>query len=352
MFNATRRVLWAGLWLGALVFEAGGFGQNYISIIVVPHVPGSPAHQTFPYSINEQGVIAGYYTFGSGLTPHGFVRATDGTITPFDPPGVPVSGTFAFSINAAGAITGYYVGGTFPFTNHGFVRSPEGNFVFFDPPGSTSTTAVSINGGGAITGYYFDASNVKHGFVRSADGTLTSFDPPGSTATTAVSVNASGAIAGYDEVKDITHGFVRQPNGTFVTFDPPESTGTTVQGINNAGVITGYYTVASGQKIGFVRAADGTITSFQAGFSTFPTSINAAGAVTGSYVDSSGTSGQNFVRAPDGSITSFVPLPTPVLGFFCGGSAFPTSINNNGAIVGWCFTGVPNPSIIGFARFQ
>src|SRR5215472_6036492 len=118
------------LWLGAFVFESAIFCQSYVKFYVVPPPGLTPAKQTFPNSINELGQIAGYYTFGSGDTPHGFLRAADGTITSFDPPGVPVSGgaTFAFSINANGAITGYYLGGAFPFTNHGFIRHPGGNF--------------------------------------------------------------------------------------------------------------------------------------------------------------------------------------------------------------------------------
>jgi len=63
MSNSTINMLRTtniGLWLGALICEAGGFCQNYVPIIVVPHSPGSPAHQVFPYSINEKGVIAGY----------------------------------------------------------------------------------------------------------------------------------------------------------------------------------------------------------------------------------------------------------------------------------------------------
>ena len=357
MSNSTRNMLRASnivLWLGALAFAAGGFCQNYVPLIVVPHSPGNPAHQTFPYSINGNGVIAGYYTFGSGLLQSGFVRAADGTITSFSPlssPGSPVLETLGFSINAAGAIAGYYVGGTAPFTNHGFVRDTGGNFTLFDPPGSTSTIVQSINDGGDITGYYYDASNVKHGFVRLDNGTLTSFDPSGSIATTAVSINANGIIAGYYQLADgSTHGFVRQVTRSIVPINAPANTGLTVTGLNNAGAITGYYT-ANGQTFGFVSDTNGNFTSFQAGFSTFPTSINASGAITGWYVDASGTAGHNFVRAPGGSITFFDPPSATPPGIFCGGPASVTSINDNGAIIGWCFTGVPNPSIIGFARF-
>jgi hypothetical protein len=338
------------LWLGALAFEAGGVCQNYVPIIVVPRSPGNPAHQTFVESINNQGGIAGYYTFGSGLTPHGFVRAANGTITTFDYPRVPTFGTFVFSINAAGAITGYYVGGTFPFTNHGFVRDPEGNFTSFDPPGSTSTIAQSINARGAITGYYNASNLLIHGFVRQPDGTIVTFDPPDSTSTKAVGINALGTIAGDYQLANMSvHGFVRQPDGTIETFDPPGSTGTTVTGISAGGVITGSYT-SGGRTFGFVRDIAKAVVTFTAGFSTFPTGINVDGAITGSFSTDTG-SGHNFVRLPSGSIFPFDPPSPPPNGFFCSGSGFRTSINDNGLITGWCFTGAPDPSILTFVRY-
>ena len=52
------------------------------------------------------------------------------------------------------------------------------------------------------------------------------------------------------------------PAGTFTTFDPPGSTFTEPSGINPGGVITGGYIDASGMDHGFVRAHDGTITTF------------------------------------------------------------------------------------------
>jgi hypothetical protein len=187
--------------------------------------------------------------------------------------------------------------------------------------------------------------------VRQPNGTIVTFDPPGSTSTKAVRINATGTIAGYYQVANMSvHGFVRQPNGTIVTFDPPGGTGITVTDLNDAGAITGNYT-ASGRTFGFVRDTNGNFTSFQAGFSTFPTSINAAGAITGEEMDASGTSGHDFVRAPGGSITLFDPPSPPPTGFFCGGRAYPTRINGSGVITGWCFTGAPDPSIIGFVRF-
>jgi hypothetical protein len=257
-------------------------------------------------------------------------------------------------------LRGIYLGLPFPFiTNHGYVCDPEGNFTSFDPPGSTNTQPLSINAGGAITGYSNEANLVIHGFVREPNGKITSFDPPDSISTKAVSINATGAIAGDYQVANMSvHGFVRRPGGMIISFDPPESTGTTVTAINNAGAITGYYTVANGRTFGFVRRAGGKIVSFDVpgslvGLGTLPynslrgnLSINDEGAITGSYSDNSGVHG--FVRSPEGIITSFDP-PNEIGGF--GPATFPTSINQEGVITGWCHIGSPATYSIGWVRY-
>ena len=54
-----------------------------------------------------------------------------------------------------------------------------------------------------------------------------------------------------------------------------------------AGTITGSYTDANNAGHGFLRARDGTFTTFDppGAVGTFPLAINPAGAVTGSYTD-------------------------------------------------------------------
>ena len=66
------------------------------------------------------------------------------------------------------------------------------------------------------------------------------------------------------------HGFLRAPDGTFTSFDAPgagmgPSQGTfvnTVDCLNPAGATTGDYLDASNVFHGFVRTPQGTITSF------------------------------------------------------------------------------------------
>jgi len=93
-----------------------------------------------------------------------------GTITSFDPPGS--SQTIPLSINNDGLVTGYYSDGS---AVHGFLRTPEGSFTAIDGPGSTATYAWSINSAGWIAGYFY-VRQISHGFLRAPGGLIIAFD--------------------------------------------------------------------------------------------------------------------------------------------------------------------------------
>lgn len=106
-----------------------------------------------------------------------------------------------------------------------------------------------------------------------------------------------------------------QETGSIITFDP---TGSQPQAISGSGAITGFYIDAGSVYHGFLRAHDGTLTTFDAPGAgtqqysgTQPYGINAAGAITGFYIDASSVD-HGFLRARDGSIASFDP---PFSGF-------------------------------------
>jgi hypothetical protein len=258
-------------------------------------------------------------------------NAQEVTYIIFDPPGSTV--TNPHSINAEGAITGSYNG-------HGFLRARDGTITTFDAPGATSTFPVSINRAGAIAGSYDDANSVLHGFLRSPDGNFTTFDPPGSKGdpfgpgTGVAAINGAGEITGAYEGKPNPdgripiHGFLRSRHGTFTTFDPPGSVGTFPASINAETAITGSY--SDGQNIhGFLRARDGTITTFDVPGPTSnpnPIGINQAGEIAGSYLDPQGNYSHGFLRSRDGTFTTFdVPAATQTV---------PTGINSKGEITG------------------
>jgi len=77
--------------------------------------------------LNDWGTITGYYLDANNVY-HGFVRSSEGKITTFDAPGANLTsgsygGTFPVSINDQGVITGYYLDANS--INHGFVLFPS-----------------------------------------------------------------------------------------------------------------------------------------------------------------------------------------------------------------------------------
>src|ERR1700732_2588946 len=124
----------------------------------------------------------------------------------------------------------------------------------------------------------------------SAQNRVITFNAPGGVhGTEPASINPAGVITGtYSDSNHVGHGFLRAPDGTFTTFDAPGLFTVASNSINRAGAITGYYYDANNAVRGFLRARDGNITTFDAsgaGYATYAFSINAAGAITGYYND-------------------------------------------------------------------
>jgi hypothetical protein len=356
------------LWLACLAaVSVAASAQTYIEF----NAPGAsttvPTYGTFPQSINTDGVIAGYF-FDSGED--GFVGTAGGTITSFDVSGA--AATVPKSINSAGVITGNWEDANG--AHHGFVRSADGTITKFDAPDAATnagqgTFPVSINTAGVIVGHCVCKDEMgtlsEPGFVRSASGTITKFAAPGASGTLALSINTDGAIAGYYfDASRVYHGFVRSASGTTTSFDAPGA-GTTedtgyVQGtfalsINDDGVIVGYYVDASDGYHGFVRSADGTITTINApgaGTGTSPAtgyplgtraqSVNDDGVTAGYYIDAKEVY-HGFMVSASGSITTF---NAPGAGTTAATGTYAVSINDNGVIVG--FYSNPNDDYSGF----
>ena len=247
-------------------FDANGMSHGFVRAergnITPFDAPG--AADTYAAQINPAGVIAGDY-LDAGYVSHAYVRAPDGKITPFDAPGAGKGagqGTmtgFIDCINPAGAMTGYVIDASNVY--HGYVRAPDGKITPFDAPGAGTgagqgTFPAGINLFGAIEGDYVDAGNVSHGFVRAPSGTIYTFDAPGADVTPGdnggtypQSINLFGAISGYyRDANSVYHGFVRDASGAIRSFEAPgadttpgSNNGTYPSGMNDAGAITGAY---------------------------------------------------------------------------------------------------------------
>ena len=291
---------------------------------------------TYPYSINNNGDIAGYYLSSKDWRFHGFVRLADGTIRTFEAQGSGTGnsqGTYAFSINDDGAITGSYTDDNF--YAHGFVRKPNGRIVEFDA-GGDDTSAMSINAKGWVTGSYNTEGVQVHGFLRAPDGTVTTLGLP-SQYPQPLSINNKRRIAGWylsnyagvgflmsfggrvktincpnaastipQSVNDedfvagdcggsIQNGFFRRSDGTFIVFHPPGAISTQALSINSGGDTAGWYKkgFVNGPAYGFVRFADGKMKTFSvrgagtgANQGTYAQAINSTGIITGLYFDS------------------------------------------------------------------
>ena len=207
---------------------------------------------------------------------------------------------------------------------------------------------------------YFDANNAYHGFVRAgATGIITEFDVPaaptsiGHRGTSPISINTAGEIAGmYADGSAVRHGFIRAVDGTFTTFDVSEAgagptLGTIPLSINSGGAVAGFYLDSNQLTNGFVRAANGVVTApidapdastigkSKKGFNfsgTLVEAIDTAGDVVGVYADTNGIN-HGFIRAASGTITEFDVTGAGTTGLFPG--TIPSSISSTGDIAGF-----------------
>jgi hypothetical protein len=286
----------AGNITGFYEVAAGGVPRGFVrearygSILTFDTPLETPVPQTLPISINDFGEIAGNFLSASN-TSEGFARstvgaATTGVFTKFgygpgvDPP------TFVTGLNASGTVVGYFPNSGVT-SESSFIQHPDGFQTQFDVPPSQdmpcvqTTRAESINAAGTIAGFYSGYANAGNsvcarksagGFVRSPQGVFTLFNAPGPMVTMPaptlpeigptlsapgrLSINQAGTIVGsYTDAEQSQHGFVREADGTITSFDPPGGVQTTATGINDSGVIAGSYFVLGNPQIpvGFLR---------------------------------------------------------------------------------------------------
>ena len=358
MFSSARtwhlRVLLVAGLIAVTSLSAVSQGSTFTTIDV-PGAGTGAQQGTAAVGIDTAGDVAGIYLDPNGLA-HGFVRSASGTITTFDAPGAGTGknereGTIPTGIDAAGNIVGMYRDSNLVY--HGFVRAAStGTITTFDVTGagtnhdgslSEGTKPFGINATAGIAGSYVAPNIVYHGFIRATNGTISTFSAPDagtnayfSEGTQPISMNDSGEIAGiYIDSSNVSHGFVRSASGTFTEFNAPgvgkcgnysqnQNTGILVSSIDAAGDVAGSFFDTNCAQHGFMRAANGTFTTLNApgaGTSpctsytghgagtmlcgTFAVVFDAAGDITGGYVDSNGII-HGFLRpAETGIITSF-----------------------------------------------
>jgi Bacterial Ig-like domain (group 3) len=363
--------------------RAHGFFRTASGVVSSIDVPSSivPSHkvlgdsmeatgETIPTFVDAAGDVAGIY-LDVNKTPYGFLLPAGGSITTFEAASLSGKssennpGTYYVTVNPTGGVAGTYLDASNGY--HGFVRSQDGTIVTIDAPGAGTgaglgTAVTAIDGSGNVGGLYLDANKVVHGFVRTASGTFSTFDAPAARSGNGQSpgifpfsyplqFDAAGDLAGvYLDAEDVAYGFVRSANGTITTFAAPDAAPTPTVLKRAIRRLTGRIKV--GSKFGGLTqgrmSAQGDLSSVLSKRNDFfaaasleenvPTEIegtaglamNPSGEISGIYTD--GEAGlHSFVRAPSGAITEF-SVPDAGDGVYQGTVAF--AINCSGTVAG------------------
>jgi hypothetical protein len=297
----------AGTVVGYFADDQGnfhGFSRGSSGQLTVIDAAG-PMSKTTIYSINDSGEMAGDY-YSNGYL--GFTLDRFGNFTSFSLAG---DAPFPYSINNDGLLAGIEIGGS---DNMGFTRNSAGDITLFLPPDAIAVASAYIDGSGRIAGSYTDAKSVIHGYVRDQSGTFISFNvPDGGTSsgqgTWVLGLLATGLVTvGHSsDGENVAHGFIRGGSGSFTIFNVAGAgaradEGTFADCINLSDSVAGYYVDSRQVAHGFVRDQLGNVTKFNdenAGTGenqgTIPRAMNTAGQIAGTYVDSNGE-GHGFLR--------------------------------------------------------
>lgn len=208
---------------------------------------------TFPGGFNALGVIAGFYRNATNTAiQHGFIRATNGTVTTID--GAVPGTTYVWRVNEHGEANGYWFEDS-PFFIRSFRRDTNGTLTTFVYPGSpVGTVTRGMNDAGDLAGWKWTDAFALEGVVFKRDGTTNVFTVPGWANTLPGDINNFGEIAGTVINADFTKraGFFRRANGDTVVFTPPQAIEVEVFGLNDQAEIVGEYVTAGGSRLGFI----------------------------------------------------------------------------------------------------
>jgi len=132
----------------------------------------------------------------------------------------------------------------------------------------------------------------------------TTFDIPNSYGMWPVAINAEGIIAGTweDNSAYAQHGFLRAPDGSITSFDPAGSVDTEVRGMSRTGAVVGRYQDGAFGVHGFIRKPSGKIVELLNHGIVAADSINSDGDVCGVLGDDQHI-GHPFVRTANGKVT-------------------------------------------------
>ena len=214
--------------------------------------------QSWAYSINRHGDVAGAYVDADGHY-HGYLyNHTDGSVSTIDYPGG--FDSQAYGVNDDGQIIGVYNDDAG--NGHSFLLK-SGSFSSLDLAGGIQTVPLSINDHGEIVGEYVTAADtIGYGYLEGPAGNVRFVTAPGSQPqeTYFISINNHNRILGqYVDADGNYQNFIRWGNH-YQSFDLPSSYAASyvsAQTINDSGEIVGYYLDADNVAHGFVALPGG-----------------------------------------------------------------------------------------------
>jgi uncharacterized membrane protein len=227
----------AGIYFDSTGLQHGmSIQHNTLRTIDDPHAaPGT----TFCFSINNNDVVAGYYTNVGGFEV-GFYF--DGT-NYFDVRPFPSQYVQIYGINDSGVMTGSYYDSSAGAWN-AFYGSGSTFTSFTVPGGGYYVYGSAINNAGLIAvGYFVDPNNRVYmaDLYNPTTEIFTPINVPGAAQTYVNGINdKTQLVFTWAEASGIKHGAV-SANGKFLTFDVPDATSTSGDGINDNDIIVGTF---------------------------------------------------------------------------------------------------------------
>ena len=255
-------------------------------------VPGSVPYSTIPMGINNEYAIAGYYQDSATFGWHGFTYNLKKRtwVYPIDYPAGAPGATWATSINDSGVVGGFYqpVAGlpyTLSFTDAAGVFSQldvpcadggldnrlaginntgftVGNCfvgaqsyswvwalgnpgVFTCPATALTSGAAAINNNGQVVGWYTTSPTQGGAYVAGYGNCGYAVNYPGAIDTELTGVNDSGEAIGWAAAANaVDHGFFYTiSSGKFAKIAPPAAAvnGLVTAGMNNSNWFVGWY---------------------------------------------------------------------------------------------------------------
>jgi len=261
--------------------------------------PGASNTQIF--AVNNAGRYVGAFY---DAQVNGHAMYFDGkTLSALDPNGVigTAPQSFAFSLNNRGDIAGSYTDASG--ASHGYLYN-HGRITDIEFPGGFNTQAYGVNDLRQVIGVFTDSAKAPHAFLL-RKGVYKQIDLPNGLQTVPFSINDSTKIVGqFVNVAQTTgHGFLRLKDGESTLYDAPHAApnSTYLISINNLNQIVGFYNDNAGKYHNFLldhkKLTQLKIPgSFQASFASFQT-INDSDEIVGYYNDAKNVA-HGFVATP------------------------------------------------------